>query len=272
VPGIATASADPVPAVAPAGSSAAGYRERVRQLLPLAGALGEADVAAAYDWPRPAWLRACMVMGLDGAIAGPDGRSRSISSPADRAVLAATRARADAVLVGAGTVRAEDYAAMRARPELATAREQAGQRLAPVLAVVSGSARFDWSTARFTASDERVLLLTTQAADTADRQAAAAAGCEVLVVGGDVVDPVRAVAALHDRALTRITCEGGPGLLRQVLAAGLVDELDLTLAPTVGGSGPAVPGLDALSPMRLAHVLEEDGWLFTRYLRPEGES
>jgi riboflavin-specific deaminase-like protein len=212
-----------------------------------------------------------MVMGLDGAIAGPDGRSRSLSSPADRAVLAATRAQADAVLVGAATVRAEDYAAMRARPEHASAREQAGQRPAPVLAIVSASARFPWATARFVASDERVLLLTTGAADAEDRRAAIAAGCEVLVVGERTVAPGAAVAALQDRGLTRITCEGGPGLLRQVLAADLVDELDLTLAPTAGGSGPAVAGLATLAPMVLAQVLEDDGWLFTRYLRPGGE-
>jgi riboflavin biosynthesis pyrimidine reductase len=243
----------------------------VRQLLPTPLGIDDDGLLAAYSWPRPSWLRACMVMGLDGAVAGPDGRSRSISSAADRAVLAATRARADAVLVGAATVRAEDYAALRARPEHAAAREQAGQRPAAVLAIVSASARFDWSSARFAGSDEPVLLLTTQAADVEDRQAAAGAGCEVVVLGGRTVAPRDAVAALRERGLTRITCEGGPGLLRQVLDADLVDELDLTVAPTVGGSGPAVPGLARLAPMALAHVLEDDGWLFTRYRRPGAE-
>jgi riboflavin-specific deaminase-like protein len=242
----------------------------VRQLLPDPGDLDEADLLARYGWPGPEWVRACMVMGLDGGIAGPDGRSRSISSPADRAVLAATRARADAVLVGAATVRAEDYAAMRARPSHAVERQAAGQRAAPVLAVVTATCRFDWAAARFTASEEPPLVLTTGAAAGPDRAAAAAAGCEVLVVGEQRVDPARAVATLRQRGLGRVTCEGGPGLLRQMLAADLVDELDLTLAPAVGGQAPAVAALAGLAAMRLAHVLEADGCLFTRYVRPGG--
>lgn len=239
------------------------------QLLPTVRVLEAADVVAAYGWPRPSWVRACMVMGLDGATAGPDGLSRSLSSPADRAVLAATRAHADAVLVGAATVRAEDYAAMRGQLEHVEARHEAGQRAAPVLAIVSASARFDWSAVRFTASDETVLLLTTSAAPEAARREAAEAGCEVVVVGERSVEPAAAIGALHERGLTRVSCEGGPGLLRQMLAADAIDEVDLTLSPSIGGSGPAVPGLPGLTSMVLGQLLEADGWLFTRYLRPE---
>jgi riboflavin biosynthesis pyrimidine reductase len=242
----------------------------VRQLLPEPGDLDEADLVGRYGWPRPDWVRACMLLGLDGAIAGPDGRSRSISGPADRAVLAATRAHADAVLVGATTVRVEDYAPMRARPAHAAARQSAGQRPAPVLAIVSGTCRLDWDAARFAASDEAPIVLTTATASGADRAAPRAAGCDVLVVGQASVDPRAALAALRDLGLARISCEGGPTLLRQMLAADLVDELDLSLAPTLGGCAPAVPGLPALARMHLAQVLEGDGFLFTRFLRPGG--
>src|SRR4051812_14687194 len=82
------------------------------------GPLPVERLADAYPWPdRPLWLRAMMVMTLDGASAGPDGRSRSISSVGDRAVLSAVRRFSDVVLIGAVPFRAERYRPMLARPE-----------------------------------------------------------------------------------------------------------------------------------------------------------
>src|SRR3954467_4360445 len=94
------------------------------------GALTDADVLAAYPWPEGRrWVRAMMVTTLDGAASGPDGLSGSISGDADQAVFAATRRYADAVLVGAGTLRAERYQPMRTKPADAEARRSQG--LAP---------------------------------------------------------------------------------------------------------------------------------------------
>ncbi len=239
----------------------------VRSMRWLVPGAGSDDLADAYGWPASRWVRACMVMGLDGSIAGPDGLSGSLSSPTDRAVLAAIRRHADAYLVGAGTVRAERYSAVRARPEVVEQRTAEGQSPAPTLAIVSATCRFDWEDAAFTGSDNRPIMLTVRSSDPADR-AAAARWCEVVVVGQESVEPLAALEALADRGLTRVTCEGGDMLLAQMVRAGALDEVDLTLAPVVAASPrPARTGAGVLTGMRLHQLLEDDGFLFTRYLR-----
>ena len=119
-------------------------------LLPGPREVVTGDLVDLYDWPQARWVRACLVQSLDGALAGPDGLSASLSSRTDRAVLAAVRALADAYLVGAGTVRAEDYGPVVARPELVQRRLARGQAAAPTLVVVSARCRFDWPSSRFT--------------------------------------------------------------------------------------------------------------------------
>jgi riboflavin biosynthesis pyrimidine reductase len=243
----------------------------VRQLIPAVADLAADDLLEAYPWPDGPWTRACMVMSLDGGIAGPDGVSGSLSSATDRAVLAATRALADAYLVGARTVRAEGYRRVRARPELGPRRAAAGQAPAPVLAVVSGGCRFDWGSADIQHSDRPPIILTAHRSAERDRELARRADCEVVVLPGDRVAPADALAVLHERGLVRVTVEGGPDLLAQVVGAGLLDEVDLTVAPTlVGTSGRSPGGEPVLLGMRLAQLLEEDGFLFGRYVRLGG--
>ena len=98
---------------------------------------------------------------------------------------------------------------------------------------------------------------------------AAAKAADVIVAGQDKVDLAAALAALADRGLRRVNCEGGPHLLSQVAAAGLLDELTLTVSPTLAGPGAgrivAGPAF-AADRMTLAQVLAEDGYLFCRYL------
>lgn len=107
----------------------------------------------------------------------------------------------------------------------------------------------------------------------ADRVAKArAAGAEVLFAGeGQGVDPARVTGVLAERGHTRLLTEGGPKLLGQFAAAGALDELCLSLAPVVAVgdaprimNGPAVPVPERFA---LASVLEEGGFLFTRYRR-----
>jgi len=77
------------------------------------------------------------------------------------------------------------------------------------------------------------------------------------------------VAALRDRGLGQVLCEGGPHLLGQLAAEGLLDELCLTVTPLLAGPGPTrvVAGAPfPPRPMTLAHVLTEDGELFCRYV------
>lgn len=208
-----------------------------------------------------------MVMGLDGSIAGPDGRSGSISSAPDRAVLAAIRRYADAYLVGAQTVRAERYSAVRALPEVVERRRASGLAAAPTLAVVSATCRFDWDDVAFTGSEIRPIILTVERSEPAARQLASR-WCDVVVVGAERVEPGAALTALADRGLTRVTCEGGASLLADMIRSDVLDEIDLTLAPLVTGAPrPAGAGPAVLTRMELTQLLEDDGFLFARYLR-----
>jgi riboflavin biosynthesis pyrimidine reductase len=93
----------------------------------------------------------------------------------------------------------------------------------------------------------------------------------VLAGEGATADPARVVEALVARGHWRLLTEGGPRLLAEFAAAGVLDELCLTLAPLVAGGDAARitngPGVTPPRPMALTSVLEEDGFLFTSYRR-----
>ncbi|MEW1723045.1 pyrimidine reductase family protein [Streptomyces sp. NPDC093109] len=232
------------------------------------------DCPAGEERRAGVWLRANMVSTLDGA-AAHDGRSQLLSSAADMRVFGTLRALADAVVVGAETVRLEGYRPARARDAFAARRAAAGQGPAPVIAVVSAGLGLDFTAPLFTEPLVPTLVLTGDAAPAERIRAAREAGAEVLIAGdGPGVDPVRALHALAERGLVRLLTEGGPRLLGQFVAAGVLDELCLTVSPALtagaaqriaGGPGPAVPERFAL-----ASLLEQDGFLFTRYRRAPG--
>ncbi|WP_314176792.1 pyrimidine reductase family protein [Streptomyces winkii] len=235
-------------------------------------------LAAAYAYPEPdafagdqVWVRANMVSSLDGA-AYHDGRSQPLSSEADMRVFGVLRGLADAVVVGAQTVRQEGYGPPREREVFARRRAAAGQGPAPVVAVVSAGLDLDFSAPLFTRPSVPTLLVTGAAAPSDRISAARKAGAEVVFAGdGAAVEPARLPAALAERGLRRLLTEGGPRLLGQLVAGGVLDELCLTVAPRVtSGEASRIvngPGVEVPVDFRLAGVLEEDGFLFTRYER-----
>ncbi|MFJ8536063.1 pyrimidine reductase family protein [Streptomyces sp. NPDC093591] len=236
-----------------------------------------AEIAAAYAYPEPGpggalpWLRANMVSTLDGA-AQHDGRSQPISTATDMRIFGTLRALADVVIVGAETVRLEGYRPARARAEFAAAREAAGQGPAPAIAVVSASLDLDYDLPLFTSPLVPTLVLTGAAAAPDRIAAAEKAGAQVVIAGDGVgVDPVRAVQALAELGHTRLLTEGGPRLLGQLVAAGVLDELCLTISPmlTAGDAQRIAGGPSVAVPKRfeLVSLLEEEGFLFSRYRR-----
>ncbi len=239
----------------------------MRQLLPHPD--DAPDLWQAYAYPAGgSWLRANMVTSADGAATWAD-RSGGLGGPADRLVFRTLRALADVVVVAAGTVRAESYGPARL-PEDLTARRTAEGRVAqPHLAVVTSSLDLDWDAPLFTESTSRPLVITARAADPT-RAARAAAVADVVMAGEDRVDLRRAVAELAARGHHRLLTEGGPGLLGQLVADDLLDELCLTVAPRLAGGSPAriVTGPSGeLLDCDLAGVLEDEGFLFLRYTR-----
>ncbi|CAN5890461.1 pyrimidine reductase family protein [soil metagenome] len=250
----------------------------MRQLLPEPGEVDPAVVHAAAFRPalahRP-WVLANMVASVDGATA-LDGVSGGLSGPGDKEVFSALRAVSDVIFVAAGTARTEGYGPPRTPADRRAEREARGQAPYPRLALVSRSLDLDPLAELFSAAPEPPIILTSATADR-DRHRALSAVAEVVTVetdppGGEEagVDLGRALGELGTRGVSVVLTEGGPALIGQLVAAGLLDELNLTLAPKlVGGtsarlaSGPT----EAPTELDLAHLWEAEGMLLCRYVR-----
>src|ERR1700722_18539719 len=229
--------------------------------------LGLAELYAYPAYPRGRWLRANFVSSADGA-AYVDGLSGGLSSAGDKQVFGILRVLTDVVLVGAGTARAEEYKPARRRPSLAALRE--GRPAAPPIALVTRTLGLNLASPLFTEAppDARTIVITCATSDD-DLRAETAKVADVIVAGDEAVDLAAAVGALRDRGLSRVLCEGGPHLFGDLSAAGLVDELCLSLSPMLAGPGAsriiAGTACDA-RPLALSQVLAaDDGFLFCRY-------
>jgi riboflavin biosynthesis pyrimidine reductase len=235
-----------------------------------AAPLSDTDLAALYGYPAGPWLRANMVASVDGA-ASLDGVTRGLSSAADRRVFALLRTLADVIVVGAATVRAEKYAPVRQHelwPDL-----RPGRAPTPPIAVITARLGIDPASRLITEApaSARTIIITTASAP-AGQRALLEEHAEVIVAGQDRVDLKTAVAALAERGHRRMLTEGGPHVLAEIAAAGLLDELCLTVSPVLAGPAPArilagSASAGAPQPLTLAHVLEEDGYLLCRYTR-----
>ncbi len=241
----------------------------VRRLLPWP-VREEVDLDAAYwvDDPGRQHVSGAMVASVDGA-AQADGRAGGLSGPADVRLFALLRWQADVLLVGAGTVRTEEYGGDRPSPERRAWRTDRGMAEVPRIAVVTRSCALDPAGPLFTDTLVRPLIVTCHAAPR-ERVATLAGVADVVTAGDETVDISVALDALAERGLRRVSCEGGPTLLAHVAAAGRLDELSLTVSPLlVGGRALRILSgslLHVPARLRLAQVLEDDGFLFLRYL------
>ncbi|GAA5164524.1 MULTISPECIES: pyrimidine reductase family protein [Amycolatopsis] len=229
------------------------------------------DLERLYGYPRDLdrpWVQVNFVASADGA-ATLDDASEGLSSPADKRIFLLGRDLADVVLVGAGTARAEGYRGARTNPERQARRRRLGLSDLPPIAVVSGSARIDPSSALFTDTKVPPIVITTAAAPEDRRAALAEAGADVLIAGEQMIDLTAALKELSARGLRRIDCEGGPHLFGELIAEDLVDQLCLTVAPVLAGAaGPRIAmGRTASEPHRLQleSILYEDGFSMLRY-------
>ena len=224
----------------------------MRQLLP--DLIDPVDPVVVYgDLPeargRPA-VRLNMIASVDGATT-VGGLSGGLGGSADKRVFSVLRSLADAVLVAAGTARAEAYGPA-----------------ALLIAVVSRSCALDWQAPFFTAATVRPIVVTVADAPV-DNRARAAEVADVVIAGEASVDMRRAIDALAERDARAVLAEGGPSLNGQLAAAGLLDELCLSVSPAlVGGDSKRIlsgPALEAAPRCELRSVCEEDGYLFLRY-------
>ena len=183
-----------------------------------------------------------MVSSADGK-ATLEGRTAPMSAAADRELFHHLRAQADGILVGAGTVRVERYGRVTKTEELQAKREAQGVRPDALAVIVSGSGNLPAD-----------LPLLVESADS------------VRVIA----DPVAGLAELRAEGVRSLLCEGGPHLNSTLFAEGLVDELFLTIAPTIAGAGETLTivegkALPEAVDLELLTVHEAGGHLFMRY-------
>ncbi len=193
-----------------------------------------------------------------------DGRSGPIGSRADMETLQRLRTRVDAVMIGAGTRRAERYGRMVPDAEYRTYRESVGLAHDPVAVLVSNRMDLPWDAGLFTDGSGEVGVFT--ASDETPPETATPVTVER---HPESVDMERALAWLHsERGVRALLCEGGPTLHGELQARNLVDELFLTVAPKLAGreerSILTAPLPDVIG-LELAWLLESEGELFTRY-------
>jgi riboflavin-specific deaminase-like protein len=211
---------------------------------------------------RP-YLLLNMVTTADGRVT-IGGRSGPIGNAADQDLFHALRTRVDAVMVGAGTLRAENYGRLVRKPERREARERAGLDPDPLAVIVSGRLDLPDDLPLLHDPEQRVLIATFS-----DGEVAGDSLIDYLRFDGGAVDMKMLLRELRERGIGSVLCEGGPTLNAELLRAGGVDELFHCLAPKLAGEPDAptmVSGvLHEVAEMELVWLLENESHLFMRY-------
>jgi riboflavin biosynthesis pyrimidine reductase len=255
----------PDPANAPDGIAA----------LP-SGSDADDALAALYAWPQPdsrpgragtPVVRANMIASLDGGTTVA-GRSAGLGNPADEHLFTLLRDLADVILVGSGTVRAEQYGGIRLDAARRARRLRWGLSAEPPPIAVVTARGLDPQLPLFTDTETPPIVITTR-----QRADAVPSGARTIAAGHDRVNFADAIGVLGADGFRRIHCEGGPGLLGSLVAADLLDECCLTIAPLLLGSGtqPMLPvALHDPARWRLMGARVDGDHLFTRYRRTHG--
>ncbi len=242
----------------------------IRRLFPdvsdttIAEAVASLDFVAAASLERP-YVVTNFALTLDGE-ATIAGRSGPIGTDADTELLVGLRTRVDAVMIGAGTMRAERYGRVMGDPAKRERREAEGFSAHPLMVIVSGRLDLPWDAPLFTEGQGEVVILTTSDADPPDTVT------PVHIERHErKIDLAAALADLRaNRGVRALLSEGGPHLHGQLIEERLVDELFVTHAPKLaGGGGPGlVVGLsEAERRLELVWLMAEvkSGELFGRY-------
>jgi riboflavin-specific deaminase-like protein len=204
-----------------------------------------------------------MVSSLDGK-ATIEWRTKGLSTELDRRLFHQLRTQVDAVMVGAGTVRSERYGRMTKSQELREKRIAEGLAPDPLAVIVSGRLDLPADLPILNEREQRVVIATGSDASLPDM----GEQVEYARTGDDLPKLMAHLDETH--GIRSVLCEGGPTLNSYLFAAGLVDELFLTLNPKVVGGAAAltiVAGRELIEPAELALVslAEGDGDLFTRW-------
>jgi riboflavin-specific deaminase-like protein len=260
---------------------ASGQPLAIKRLLPAGSPASAQEIVEGFGLhlanARPRLLLN-MVSTIDGR-ATIGGRSGPIGGQADRELFHALRTVVDAVMVGAGTARAERYRRIVREDSARELRRTRGLSEEPLACIVSGRLALDANIPLLADPQARVAILTSsQASLSASEQpdgARVQAQVQYIRASNEGrLDLPGALADLHERlGIRTVLCEGGPHLNTQLLAAGLVDELFLSLAPKLAGGDATGEALRILAGMELEPpgelellgALEHDSHLFLHY-------
>jgi riboflavin biosynthesis pyrimidine reductase len=241
------------------------------------GSVDEGRLADLYAYPgglQSCWVRGNMIASLDGG-ATDEGKAGGLAGAGDRAVFSLMRNAADVIVVGAATVRVENYSGAQLSVAARQERQRRGQAEVPPIAVITRSGSLDPSALLFTRTEVPPLILTTSrfVDDTRRRLGSVADVIDASGPEPDSVDASTVLKILADRGLYRVLSEGGPLFLGTLIEQDLLDELCLTVAPILvgGGAKRITAGLGNVhTRMRRTHLLsDDDGYLYSRYVRAQ---
>lgn len=196
------------------------------------------------------------------------GRSGQLGDDGDRALFHGLRERADAVLVGTRTLTLEGYGRMLGRAERRDRRLAQGRSAEPLACLVSRSGSVPSDLPLFAEPGARVVIFTSAEL----RLDGAQADIDVVRLDPGALTLTTVLRRLRaDYEIELLLCEGGPMMFGSLLEEDLVDELFLTVSPTLagGGSSPTITSgteFPALRPLRLSWILERENFLYLRYL------
>jgi 5-amino-6-(5-phosphoribosylamino)uracil reductase len=176
---------------------------------------------------RPYVLLSC-AMSLDGYIDDSSGKPLRLSGDADIDRVDEIRAGCDAILVGAGTIRADDPVLLLRSAARRDARIARGAPPDPARVVLSASGDIDPAARVLTSGDDRIVYVSSESMAAASRRLGQAAA---VVDAGDPPTLAVVLADLAARGVARLLVEGGTSVLTQFLGAGLPDELIVAIAP-----------------------------------------
>ena len=218
------------------------------------------EIAKHYQPPKSSWVRANMVVSQDGQFVGPNDTSRDLTNSQDLSLLLLLRALSDVLLVGANTARRENYRAPKKQAEFAFLN-----RPTPTLAIVSSSLNFDLTSPLFHGGEQQTIVINAGNIEPSSELLSVA---KVVPVLNDGNFTIRLIETLSDLGFAKVTCEGGPRLLSQLLEAEVIDEYDLTISPVVAGIESALPNVlpNDLN-WRLAASATAGEFKFQRYLK-----
>lgn len=213
---------------------------------------------------RP-WVMLNIVESIDGATA-VDGGASGLNDADDRELFLSLRAVADVVMNGAETVRAENLGPVELNDDMESRRSEAGIHTPPKMVILSRSLSLDPGQRVFSDPGRRPTIITGSDGDS-DRLEALGQVAEIIQI--EKLDGAGIVDALGDASV--ILCEGGPTINSQLIEAGVVDEVNLTISPVLAlGESKRVasgPTMGSLTPMELDRTLLGDRSLFLRFVR-----